>query len=101
MEEFKKGYLPISHGIHLSKDMCPKTQIEKDRMERIPYASAIGFIMYVMLSLCTRPNVSYALSIMSRYQSNPNEDHWKKIKNILKYFKKKLRIFFWSLEEMY
>jgi hypothetical protein len=37
-------------------------------MERIPYALAIRSIMYVMIY--TRPNVSDALSIISRYQSN-------------------------------
>ena len=60
--------LSILYGIHLSKEMCPKTQIKKDRMERIPYASTIGSIMYAILY--TRPNVSYALSITSWYQSN-------------------------------
>jgi hypothetical protein len=65
MGESKKGYLPISQRICLSKYMCFKTQIERDRMERIPYALVIGSIMYVMLY--TRPDVSYALSITSRY----------------------------------
>jgi hypothetical protein len=58
-------------------------------MERIPYASAIGFIMYVKLSLCTRLNVSYALSITSRYQLNPSENHLeKKLKTFLNTLKK-------------
>ena len=55
-------------------------------MNAIPYASAIGSIMYAML--CTRPNVAYALSVASRYQSNPGEAHWVAAKNILKYFKR-------------
>ena len=55
-------------------------------MSKIPYASAIGFITYAML--CTRPNVSYALSMTSRYQSDPGESHWTTVKNILKYFKR-------------
>ena len=55
-------------------------------MSKIPYASAIGSIMYVML--CTRPDVSYALSMTSRYQSNLDESHWTTVKNILKYFKR-------------
>ena len=59
MEESKKVFLPMSHGVHLSKDMSPKTQEEKEYMSRIPYASTIGSIMYAML--CTRPDVSYAL----------------------------------------
>jgi hypothetical protein len=53
-------------------------------MSKVPYASAIGSIMYAMIS--TRPDVSYALSATSRYQSDPGESHWTAVKNILKYF---------------
>ena len=42
--------------------------------------------MYAML--CTRPDVSYALSVMSRYQSDPGEGHWITVKNILKYLRR-------------
>jgi len=65
MEQAKKGFLPMSHGIHLSKTQCPSTTDERDRMSRVPYASAIGSIMYAMIS--TRPDVSYALSMTSRH----------------------------------
>ena len=37
---------------------------------------------------CTRPNVSYALSMTSKYQSYPGECHWTTVKNILKYFRR-------------
>jgi hypothetical protein len=47
-------------------------------MRVIPYASAIGSIMYAML--CTQPDVSYVLSAMGRYQSNYGEAHWKIVK---------------------
>ena len=86
MKESKKGFLPMSHGVYLSKDMCPKTQKERDKMSRIPYASAIGSIMYAML--CTQIDVSNALSICSRYKSNPGEHHWTAVKNILKYLRR-------------
>ena len=42
--------------------------------------------MYAML--CTRPDVSFALSTMSRYQSDPGESHWTAVKNILKYLRR-------------
>jgi ATP-binding cassette subfamily B (MDR/TAP) protein 1 len=48
--------------------MCPITQIERDMMEKIPCPSTVGSIMYAML--CIRLDVSYALSITNRYQSN-------------------------------
>ncbi|KAL4301752.1 hypothetical protein GQ457_10G004790 [Hibiscus cannabinus] len=41
--------------------------------------------MYAMI--CTRPDLSYALSMTSRYQANPGEGHWTAVKNILKYLR--------------
>ena len=55
-------------------------------MDMIPYASAIGSIMYVML--CTRPDIAHALSVMSRYQADPGLEHWKAVKCILKYLRR-------------
>ncbi|KAK8600887.1 hypothetical protein V6N12_050732 [Hibiscus sabdariffa] len=86
MEESKRGFLPMSHGVSLSKEKCPSTLQERERMSRVPYASAIGSIMYAMI--CTRSDVSYALSMTNRYQSNPGESHWVAVKNILKYLKR-------------
>ena len=47
--------------------------------------------MYAML--CTRPYVSYALSITSRYQSDPGESHWTAVNNILKYLRRSKDMF--------
>jgi len=38
--------------------------------------------------ISTRPDVSYALSVMSRYQSNRGESNWTAVKNILKYLRR-------------
>ena len=65
MEQSKKGFLPVSHGIRFSEKQCHSTVDERERMSKVPYASAIGSIMYAMI--CTRPDISYALSIASRY----------------------------------
>ncbi|KAJ9556119.1 hypothetical protein OSB04_010733 [Centaurea solstitialis] len=85
MENSKKGNLPLHHGIKISKDLCPKSDAELEKMSRVPYASAIGSIMYAMT--CTRPDVSFALSMVSRHQQNPVEGHWTAVKNILKYLR--------------
>ena len=55
-------------------------------MNKIPYVSVIGSIMYAMLY--THPDVLYTLSMTSKYQSNPCECHWTTIKNILKYLRR-------------
>ena len=56
-------------------------------MSKVPYASSIGSIMYAMIITC--PDISYALSVTSRYQSDPGESHWTAVKNILKYLRSK------------
>ena len=86
MQHSKKGFLPVRHGVSLSKRDCPSSEEEKESMRVVPYASAIGSIMYAML--CTRPDVSYALSVTSRYQSDPGMNHWTAVKCILKYLRK-------------
>ena len=60
-------------------------------MNKIPYASAIGSLMYAML--CTRPDVAHAVSVSSRYQSNPGEEHWTAVKNIFKYLRRTKDLF--------
>jgi Reverse transcriptase (RNA-dependent DNA polymerase) len=65
MQDSKRGFLPMSHGISLSKSQCPRTREQREKMRIVPYALAAGSIMYAML--CTRSNVSYALSMTSRY----------------------------------
>ncbi|MDM1706743.1 hypothetical protein HX130_23185, partial [Enterobacter hormaechei] len=91
MENSKRGMLPFRHGIHLSRKMCPNTSEEIERMSKIPYASAIGSLMYAML--CTRPDIAHAVSVTSRYQSNPGEEHWTFVKYILKYLRRTKDIF--------
>ena len=86
MGNSKKGTLPFRHGVHLSKEQSPKTLEQRERMSRIPFASAIGSLMYAML--CTRPDICYAVGIVSRYQSDPGEEHWIAVKHILKYLRR-------------
>ena len=52
-------------------------------MESIPYSSIMGSLMYVQT--CTRPNINFVIRILERYQSNPRIDHWKDVKNVLRY----------------
>ncbi|XP_043710428.1 secreted RxLR effector protein 161-like [Telopea speciosissima] len=86
MKNSKKGNVPFRHGISLSKSQCPKTPEDIEEMRRVPYASAVGSLMYAML--CTRPDICYVVGIVSRFQSNLGKEHWTTIKNILKYLRK-------------
>ncbi|KAL0313188.1 UNVERIFIED_CONTAM: Retrovirus-related Pol polyprotein from transposon TNT 1-94 [Sesamum radiatum] len=76
---------PMDKSYFLSKELYRKTEEEKKRMTKIPYASAAGSLMYAMM--CTRPDLCFAVGMVSRYQSNPGPDHWVAVKRILRYLK--------------
>ncbi|KAJ4744662.1 Gag-Pol polyprotein [Rhynchospora pubera] len=76
---------PIDKNTSLSSDMGPNTDAERKKMENVPYSSAVGSLMYAML--CTRPDICYAVSLVSRFQSNPGFAHWQAVKRILRYLK--------------
>ena len=86
MQNSKKGLLPFRHRVPLSNDQRPKTLKEENMMRQIPYASAMGSLMYAML--CTRPNICYLVDMVNRYQSNPRPKHWQAVKHILKYLQR-------------
>ncbi|XP_074271684.1 secreted RxLR effector protein 161-like [Silene latifolia] len=54
-------------------------------MSKVPYANAIGSLMYAML--CTRPDICYAVGLVSRFQSNPGLAHWQGVKRITRYLR--------------
>nr|GEY48941.1 retrovirus-related Pol polyprotein from transposon TNT 1-94 [Tanacetum cinerariifolium] len=54
-------------------------------MSNVSYANAVGSLMYLMV--CTRPDIAYAVSVVSRYLTNPGKNHWEAVKWILKYLR--------------
>ena len=70
-------------GDKLSLNQCPKNDLEKESMKNIPYASAVGSLMYAQV--CTRPDVAYAIGVLRRYQSNLGMDHWRVAKKVMRY----------------
>ena len=65
MTDSKKDFIPLQQGVILSKKDSPSTREQREYISKIPYASAIGSIMYAML--CTRLDVAHALSMTSRF----------------------------------
>ncbi|GJR77721.1 hypothetical protein Tco_0090086 [Tanacetum coccineum] len=85
MENSKRGSILMQEKLRLSKSQGASTPVELKRMQNVPYASAVGSIMYVVR--CTRPDVAFAQNITSRFQQNPGDLHWTTVKNILKYLR--------------
>ncbi|PHU02136.1 Retrovirus-related Pol polyprotein from transposon TNT 1-94 [Capsicum chinense] len=74
---------PLAAHFKLTTTLSRKTDDERDYMFRVPYSSAIGYLMYAMA--CSRPDLSYAVSAVSKYMANPGKEHWKAVQLIFIY----------------
>lgn len=83
MKGSKPTRQPITSQFQLSSVQCPTTALEIRYMENVPYSSAVGSVMYSMV--CTRPDLAHAISVLSRYMSNPGREHWLAMKWLLRY----------------
>jgi len=50
---------------------------------QVPYREAIGSLMYLMIG--SRPDISYAVSLLSRYCEAPRKAHWNGVKRVFQY----------------
>ena len=89
-EKTKPVSTPLSPNFKLSASQCPKTEEEQEHMSKVPYSNAVGSLMYAMV--CTRPDISHEVGIVSRYMHNPGKEHWKAVKWILRYIQKTLDV---------
>jgi hypothetical protein len=65
MHGSKPVKVPIPIGVKLSADKYPKTWEEEEDMSHVPYASAVGSLMYAMV--CTRLNIAHLVGVLRRY----------------------------------
>ncbi|RVX12033.1 Retrovirus-related Pol polyprotein from transposon TNT 1-94 [Vitis vinifera] len=63
-----------------------KNSLESQEMQKIPYASAVGSLMYAQV--CTRPDIAYIVGMLGRYLSNPGMDHWRAAKRVMRYLQR-------------
>lgn len=69
---------PYDSSIHLTKNLG-------ESVSQSEYAKIIGSLMYLMN--CTRPDIAYAVSRLSRYTHNPSNEHWSALHRLLRYLK--------------
>ena len=74
---------PIVKGDKFNERQCPKNDLEREQMQKIPYALAVGSLIYTQT--CTRPDISFAVGMLGRYQSNLSMEHWKAAKKVMRY----------------
>ena len=82
MQDSKPIFTPLPVNFKLSSSMSPSNEAERMEMSRVPYASAVGSLMFAMI--CTRPDIAQAVGAVSRYMANPGGEHWNIVKKILR-----------------
>ncbi|KAG8475193.1 hypothetical protein CXB51_031757 [Gossypium anomalum] len=72
MQSAKLVNTPLAAHFRLSSTLSPQSDDEIEYMSHVPYSSAVGSLMYPMV--CLRPDLSYAVSAVSRYMFGKTED---------------------------
>ena len=75
-------YKPVSTPYDASLILRKNKRIMRDQLR---YSQIIGSLMY--LASATRPDISFAVSKLSRFVSNPGDDHWKALERVMRYLK--------------
>ena len=74
-------FTPLAAGTQLIKSTHPVE--DNDPFYITQYQSLIGSLMYAMLGTC--PDLSFAVTKLSQFRSNPTEYRYKAAKHILRY----------------
>jgi len=80
-DDTKSVSTPLAPHFKLKATMSPTTVEEREYMIHVPYASTVDSLMHAMV--CTRPDLSQAVSMISRYMHDPRKDHWEAVKWVL------------------
>ena len=86
MKSCAPGDTPVSNGDKFSLNQCPKNELERKGMQKIPYASTVGSLMYAQV--CTRPDITFIVGMLDKYLSIPGMDHWKAGKRVMCYLQR-------------
>ncbi|RDX94488.1 hypothetical protein CR513_23119, partial [Mucuna pruriens] len=80
MQDCKPISTLLSMNYKLFSSMSPSSEEERMEMSRVPYASAVGSLMYAMI--CTRPDFAQAVGVVSKFMGNPGGEHSDVVKRI-------------------
>ena len=73
MSQAKVIYSLLARHFKLTSKQCPTSEKEKEEMTKLPYASAVGSLMYAMV--CTRLDITQAIGVGNQFFSNPDKKH--------------------------
>ena len=76
---------PVSTPLEPGKNFNISVDNDDDDFDKTRFQQAIGSLTYA--SICSRPDISASVNILSQYMSKPNHEHWIGIKRIMRYLK--------------
>ena len=81
MAEVRLVTISLAGHFKLSSKQCTQSPVEEEEMSRVPYASAVGSLMYAMV--CTRLDLAYEVSIVNQLMLNLRKQRWEAVKWVL------------------
>jgi hypothetical protein len=83
MNSVKPVFVPFASHFKIYSSLFPSTKEENEYMSQIPYANAVGSLMYAMVS--TRLDISHEVGVVSKYMENLGKEHRASVKWVLWY----------------
>lgn len=78
LNDSKSKSTPLTTGIQLTKSEA--NELDK---EKYPYSELVGSLLY--LSACTRPDITQAVGVLTRFMAKPSVAHWQTARSLLRY----------------
>ena len=82
MQNCKSIGCPIAAGHKLTKAMIPTSKSEVEEMEKVPFRSAVGSLIYLVTG--PRPDIAVAVGEVAKFCNNPGKQHWAAVKRIFR-----------------
>jgi hypothetical protein len=82
-EKANHANTPIQNDIKLLPADKKASDWEECEMDKVPYLEAVGALLY--LANGTRPDISFATSLVGCFANNPEISHWNAVKRIFRY----------------
>lgn len=74
MSDARPVVTPTASHFKLRRLSEEEKKLEAIHMENIPYARAVGSLMYAVVG--SRPDLGFAVCLLSRFMTEPGRDHW-------------------------
>jgi ATP-binding cassette subfamily B (MDR/TAP) protein 1 len=81
MADCKPIATPYDVKTSLVKLLEEKYEVHLHETKDIPYQEAVRSLMYAIMA--TRPDLAFAVSVVSRFMSKPGPMHWMAVKQIM------------------